>query len=150
MDVAALGRARGHDLLRQNIERRLGNDQPIQIALPDRTNQRRALEQIVARGREEASLGNRAAPVTGATDALQRHRNRPRRTDLAHQIDRANIDAKLQRSRRHQHFDFAFFQLSLRIEAQLARQTAMMRGDIVFAQPLAQMMRNALRQCAAC
>ena len=56
----------------------------------------------------------------GAPHSLQSDRDRPRRTDLHHQIHRANIDPKLQRSRRHQHFDFAFFQFSFGVQTQLA------------------------------
>ena len=108
---AALGRARRHNLLRQNVQRRVGNDQAVEIALPDGAHQRCAFQQFVARGGEESSFGNRAAPVAGTSDALQRNRDRPRRTDLHHQVDGADIDSQFQRGGRHQHFDLAFFQL---------------------------------------
>ena len=137
---------RRHDLLRQHVERRVGNDEAVEIAVPDRAHQRRALDQVVARGGEEASLGNRAAPVAGAADALQGDGNRARRTDLAHQIDGADVDAEFERRGRDQHFHLAVLQFLFGREAQLAREAAVMRGDIVFAEPLAQMVRDALGQ----
>ena len=85
--VPVFRRARGHNLLRQNVERSFRNDQPIEFAAPHRAHQRRAFEQFVARRREDAALRNRAAPVAGAADALQRHGDRAWRTDLADQID---------------------------------------------------------------
>ena len=84
--------------------------------------------------------------MTGAADALQRHRNRARRIDLANQVDVADIDSEFQRSRRHQQANFAVLQLALGGEAQLARQAAVMRRDQFFANALAQMQRHALRQ----
>ena len=102
--------------------------------------------QIVARGGEQAALGNGAAPVAGAAHALQRDRNRARRIDLADQVDVADIDAELQRSGRHQQANLAVLQLALGVQAQLARQAAVMRGHQLFADALAQMQRHALRQ----
>ncbi len=71
---------------------------------------------------EESSFGNRAAPVAGTSHSLQRDRNRPRRTDLHHQVHGADINSQFERRGRHQHFDFAFFQFLFRGQAQLARQ----------------------------
>ena len=47
---------------------------------PRRTaaHQRGAFDQFIARGGEDAALGDRAAPVAGAADALQGHGNRTR------------------------------------------------------------------------
>ncbi len=102
-----------HDLLRQHIQRRVRNHQPVQIALADGAHQRRTLEQIIARGGKQASFRNCAAPVTGAPHALQSHRNRARRIDLHHQVHRADIDSEFERRGRHQHPHLAFFQLLL-------------------------------------
>ena len=110
-DGAALGSAGCHNLLRQNIQRRIGNHQPVQISLPDGSHQRGAFQQIVARAGEKASLGHCAPPVAGPSDALQCHCNRPRRTDLHHQVHGANIDSQFQRCCGHQNLDFAFFEL---------------------------------------
>jgi hypothetical protein len=40
--------------------------------------------------------------VPGATDALQPEADRTRRLDLDHQVDRAHVDAELERARGHQ------------------------------------------------
>jgi hypothetical protein len=52
------------------------------IGRANRAHQRRALDQLVARGGEEAALRLRAHPVPGPPDALQRHRDGARRSDL--------------------------------------------------------------------
>ncbi len=132
------GGAHGHDLLRQNIERRFRNVDAVEVALPDGADQRRAFEQLIARGGENAALGHRAAPVTRAPDALQGHRNRARRADLADQIDAADIDAQLERGGGHQRAQLARFEPVFGGEAQLSRQASVMRGDCIFSQPLAQ------------
>ena len=84
--------------------------------------------------------------MAGAADALQRDRDRPRRADLADQIDRADVDAELERCRRHHRLQLAALQPLFGVEPQLARQAAVMRQHRVFAQPLGQMVRDALGQ----
>ena len=61
-----------------------------------------------------AALRQRAHPVAGAPDALQRDRDRARRADLAHQVHRADVDAQFERRRRHHRAQFAGFQPLLR------------------------------------
>ena len=136
--------AGGHDLLRQHVERVRGNLQPVQLAGTHAAHYRRAFHELIERGREDATLGNRAAPVAGAADALQGHGNRPRRANLANQIHVADVDAQLQRRRRDEHAHFAGFQLAFRGETQLAREAAVMRRHGLFPQALGQMVRHAL------
>ena len=90
--VPLFATAHGDHLLRQDVERRGRNVQAIEIALPDGANRRRTFQQVVARGGKQPSLGDRSAPVTGTTYALQRDRNRARRVDLADEIDRTDVD----------------------------------------------------------
>ena len=143
-----LARRRRDDLLRQNIQRSFGNLQPVQLARANRAHQRRALDQFVARGGEEAAFGQRAHPVPRPADALQRDRDRTRRADLAHQIHRADIDSQLQRRGRHHGPQLAILQALLGLEPQRARKAAVMRQHRVLAQPLAQMVRDAFGQPA--
>src|SRR2546430_4293060 len=89
-----------------------------------------------------------AAPVPRAANPLQSYRNGARRADLNNQIDRADVDSEFERCRRDQNFNLSVFELLLRGQAQLAGQTSMVRGNIVFTQPLRQMMRYALDQPA--
>ena len=84
--------------------------------------------------------------VAGAADALQRDRDRSRRADLADQIDRADVDAELERGGGHDRLQLAALQPLLGVEPELARQAAMMREHGVFAEPLAEMMGDPLGQ----
>ena len=76
--TVSLGGARRDDLLRQDVERRLRDDQLVQLAAANRQHQRRAFDQLVARRDEEAALGRGAAPVSGAANPLDRRRDRAR------------------------------------------------------------------------
>ena len=143
-----VGCASRDNLLGQNVQRRFRNHQAIQLATAYTAHQRSTLQQVVARGGEESSLGNSAAPVPRAANPLQSYRNGARRADLNNQIDRADVDSEFERCRRDQNFNLSFFELLLRGQAQLAGQTSMMRGNVVFTQPLCQMMRHALDQPA--
>ena len=64
----------------------LRNLDAIQFARSDRAHQRGAFDQFIARGDEQAALGQRAHPVPRASDALQRDRDGARRADLADQV----------------------------------------------------------------
>ena len=72
----------------------------IELAPPDRRQQRRAFDQVVARLGKQAALRRAMDGVAGAADALQQRGDAPRRSDLAHQIDVADVDAELERRRR--------------------------------------------------
>ena len=97
---------------------------------------------VVAKSRP---LRHRAHPVPGAADALQRHGNRARRSDLADQVHRADVDAQLERSRRHHRAQLAALQARFGVEAQPPREAAVVRQHRL-AQPLGQVMRHALGQ----
>ena len=70
-----VGSAHGDDLLCQHVERRLGNDERIELARFDSAHQGSTFDELVARGGEDASFRNRATPVSGASDALQHYGN---------------------------------------------------------------------------
>ena len=108
-----------------------------EVAGADRVNQRSALDQFIARGRQEQALRLRPDPVAGAADPLQRDRDPAGRADLAHQVDRPDIDAKFERCSRDHGAQFARFEPRFGIQPQLARETSMMRKHDVFAEPLA-------------
>ena len=99
-------------------------------------NQRRLLQQIIARGCEQPPFGYRAAPMPCASDALHGDRDGPRAGDLAHQIDIADIDAELERGCRHQDLDLASLQAPFRIQAQGSRERSMVCRHILNAKPL--------------
>ena len=87
-------------------------------------------------------------PVAGAADALQSGCDRTRRTDLANQIDRADIDSEFERRGRDESLHFAGLQLIFRVETQLAREAAVMRGHRIFSQAFREMMRHSFREAA--
>ena len=58
----------------------------------------RALEQVAAVLGEDHALRRLADLVPGPTDALQPARDRPGRFDLDDEIDRAHVDAQLERA----------------------------------------------------
>src|SRR5262245_50313374 len=77
--------------------------------------------------------------MAGTTDALQEGRNVVGRADLAYKVDIADIDAELERGRRHQRLQLAGLEPLLGIEAVLFRHAAMMGGDMLFAEPVGEM-----------
>ena len=87
------------DLLREHVERPFGDRQTVELAATDAVEKRGALDEIVARERKQAPFGRAADRVTGAADALQEGRDRARRTDLADEIDVADVDTRV-RARR--------------------------------------------------
>ncbi len=141
-----VGRRNGHDLLGQHIQRRSGNEEPIELAGGNRPHQRGALDQLVASGREDAPLrlGRVLHVVTGTPDALERDGDRARRSDLAHQVHGADVDAELERCRGDDGLQLSFFQSFFAGESQLARQASVVRQHGIVAKAIAKMMRHAL------
>ena len=118
----------GDDLLRQHVERLLGDRQPVELAAPDAVEQRRAFDQLVARERKQPALGRAVDRVAGAPDPLQEARDRARRAELADQIDVADVDAELERGGRDQRLQLAALQPLLGVEPLLLGEAAVMRG----------------------
>ena len=112
----------------------------------DRAQQRRAFDEVVARHREQPALRRAGDRVARAADALQQRRDAMRRSDLADQIDVADVDAELERRRGDERLQRARLQPRLGVEPLLLRQAAVMRGDRVLAEALAQVAREPLGQ----
>ena len=112
----------GHELLRQHIQRRGRHDQRVEFAAVHGIQQRRAFQQFVARGREQSALGHAADMVAGTADALQEGGDGTRRTDLANQVDVADVDAQFQRGGGDQYLQVPALELLLRVEPQFLRQ----------------------------
>ena len=136
----------GHDLLRQHVEGLLGYDQPIQLAAICAVDQRGTLDEIIAREWEQAALGRSVHRMARAAHALQEAGDGPRRAELAHQVDLADIDAKLERRRCDEGLELAALQAPLGIQPVLLGEAAMMRSQAVLAQAFGEMPRHALRQ----
>ena len=89
----------GDDLLREDVERGFRQRHRIELTGANRTQQRRALHELVAREWVQPTDRRSKARVTRAADALQQRRDASWRTDLAHELDRPNVDAELERRR---------------------------------------------------
>ena len=68
---------------------------------------------------KRSSVRFRADPVAGTSDALQRGRDRARRAELHDQVDRADVDAELERRGRDDGAKLAVLQAMLGVEARL-------------------------------
>ena len=132
------------DLLREHIERRVLHDDGVELTAADRSEQRGAFHEVVARHRQQATLGRARNGVTRSTDPLQQRRDAVGRADLADQIDVTDIDAELQRCRGDQRFERAALEAMLRVDARFLGQASVMRGDLLFAEALAQVPGDSL------
>ena len=93
-------RAHRDDLLREHVERVPRVARLLDQAGAHPLHDDRGLEQVAAVLREDLAAAGLADLVAGAPDALQPARDRARRLDLHHEVDRAHVDAELERGRR--------------------------------------------------
>ena len=140
----------GDDLLRQHVERLLGDDEPVELAAAHAVEQRGAFDQLVARQRKQPALRRAADGVARAPDPLQEARDRARRAELADQIDLADIDAELERGGRDQRLELAALQALLGVEPLLLREAAVMRGDAAPRRAARTAGASRARPCGAC
>ena len=140
-----LARRLRHDLLRQHVERRDGLHDAVEASPADGPHQRSALDQLVARGGEDAPLRAHAERVSGAADALQERRDATRRPHLAHEVDRADVDAELERGGGDERAQFAVLEPLLQPQPALLGEAAVVARDVLLAEPLRELMRHALR-----
>ena len=124
----------GYNLLGENVERRDRNLEAIELTGADSPDQGGALYQLVASGGEEVALGLGTDPMAGSTHALQGDRDGARRSDLADQINGANVDPEFKRSGCDDGAQLATFQSSFGVEAQRAGEAAMMGQDDIFSE----------------
>ena len=75
-----------------------------------------ALDQIVAREREQASFRNADDGVTGPPDPLEKGRNPPGRAQLTDQVHVADVDAELERRGCDQSLEFPSLEAFLGVE----------------------------------
>ena len=96
VDVPAVERDHGDDLLGEHVQRVGGHLQRLDGARAHPLGDDRRLHQVAAVLGEEHAAGDLADLVPGAADALQAAGHRRRRLDLHDQVDRAHVDAELQ------------------------------------------------------
>src|SRR4029077_6578452 len=141
--------AHGHDLLGEDVHRRVWNGNAVQVALADGANERGVFDEIVARSGEEAAFRYCSAPVACATDALEAYGDGTWRADLANEVDTADINSKFKRGGGDQGGGFSGLGFGLGIEAQFARKAAVMRGYGVAPQAFGEIVSDALGQAAS-
>ena len=122
-----LGGAARRDLLSQDIEWGLGHLDAVEPALEHPAHERSALDEVVATEREQAPLGYRAEEVAGAADALDAHRQRAGRADLADQLHCAEVHSQLERGGGHGGLDLRVLELLLGEQPLRSRQAAVVR-----------------------
>jgi hypothetical protein len=89
-------------------------------------------------------FGDRAARVARAADALQERGEPARRAELAHELDRADVDAELERCGRDERGELAVAQAPLDALAAVDGEAAVVRGHAVAARAA----RRAGARCA--
>ena len=125
------------------------NLQRIQFAVANAAHGGEAFDQFIPAERKQASLWQTAALVAGPADALEQRGDGARGTELADQVNRPNVYPEFKRGGGDQGLEFAPLQTALGFKPQLGRKAAVMRGDLIRPQPLAQVMRHAFRESGA-
>jgi hypothetical protein len=116
----------GDNVLRQHIQRRARQARAIEVTTRHAVQQGAGFQQVAQRQREQPPLGHGADGMAGAAHALQECADRARRAELTHEVHVADVDAELQRRRRHQRAQLSGFEPLLSVEAVLARERAVM------------------------
>ncbi len=144
LDLPFLHADLSHDLLREHVERLRPWAYRVELAAANACEHRRALDEIVARQREQPPFRNSPEPVARPADALQERRDPVRRAELADEIDVADVDAQFERRRRDERLQLTRLQAFLGLEPVLLREAAVMRRHGVLAEPLGQVACRAL------
>ncbi len=142
--LPGLGRAGGHDLLCQDVERCPGWVKPIEAPLTDSAKQARAFDQLVASQRVEPALRRSSAKMTRSPHALKEGRDASGRTDLTDEFDRPDIDSQFERCRGDERAKPTLTQSRLDTCATILRQAPVMSRDLLLTQPLGELVGQTL------
>ena len=142
-DILLIGGDR-NDLLCRHVERVQRDFDFVEMPLADGADRRGAFGQVVDGERKKSPFRRRTEAMTGAAYALDRGRDRSGRVDLADQIDRADVDAKLERSGGHDGLELAALEALFGGKAFGACEAAMMRHNRIGTDALLQSERNPL------
>ena len=127
-DLDLLVGADRDDLLREHVERVARDHGLLDLAGEHPLGDDRRLEQVGAELREDPALRDGAELVAGAADALEPARDRLRRLDLDDEVDRAHVDAELERRGGDEARDLAALEQLLDLDPLLARERAVVRA----------------------
>jgi hypothetical protein len=142
--LPGLGGTGRHDLLGENVEGRLGRAHAIEPAVVHGTHQRGALDELVAGGGKQASLGRRAACVAGAADALQEGGDVARRAQLTHELDGTDVDPELEGGRRDEGGEPSLAQPLLHRQPSRPGEAPVVGRHPVLAETLGELVRHPL------
>ena len=146
------------DLLREHVDRVPRDHRLLDRACLHALDDDGRLEQVGAELREDAAARDGAELVARTPHSLQPARNRLRRLDLDHEVDRAHVDPELERRRRDEARDLALLQELLDLEPLLACERAVVSaGDLdtlafldAFVRELVQPAARAARRGGGC
>jgi hypothetical protein len=141
----------GHrdDLLRQDVERVARIERLLDLACAHARRRRRARDEVLGVLGEQDAVGHAADAVARAPHPLQARGDAGRRFDLDDQVDRAHVDAQLQRRRRDDRGQSAGLQALLDGGALLARERAVMSERHLLAREVVHGRRQALGEAPA-
>ncbi len=94
-------------------------------------------------------FGDGSTPVPGAAYALQSDGDGSRRADLADEVDVADVDAEFERGGGDEDAALTLLETALGLKAEMARERAMMGGDMLLAHALGEAVRDALDEAAS-
>ena len=149
VDRQRLGGDGGDDLLGQDVERRFGRHDPVELTFLDRSHDGRRLQQLLASGHDDPALGRAAQQVPGAAHALQGRRDVARRLELDDQVDRADVDAELERGGGDQRAQLALLEAVLGLQPRAARERAVVRGHPAVGDAIVEVAREPLGRAPA-
>ena len=119
----------GDDLLGEHVERVAQVAGRLDLAVDHPPGDDGRFEQVAAVLREDRPTRRLADLVAGAADALQAAADRAGRLDLDDEVDRAHVDAELERRRGDDRAQLAALQPVLDHDALLAGERAVVRAD---------------------
>ena len=112
-------RDRRDDDLREHVQRVMHDARRLDVTVPHCVDDAGHLHGIVEEGRHEHASTHRAYRVPRPADALQAVRDALGALELNHEIDGADVDAKLERARAHERAQIT------RLEPLLEQQSAL-------------------------
>ena len=137
---------RSDDLLGEHVERRDGDRHDVEPPMTDRACDGHALDQLIASQSEHPTLRHQPQRMPRPPDPLQKRGDVPRRADLNHEVDVADVQSHFERRRRHDRLQLPGLQSLLSVMPQIGRQRTVMAGDRLLSQQLTQLMSQPLRQ----
>ena len=115
-----------------------------------RARDRGAGDQVAAVLGDDDAAARLIDGVAGSADPLHAARDRRRRLDLDHEIDRAHVDPELEGGGGDEPADLPGLQLVLDLDPLRPRQRAVMRADQRLARELVDRARRAVPRRAGC